>query len=191
MIQAIKVTDLKKRAIICDTEELMGCIFSKYLLLLRRALTLNGWPPLASHLATLFVGVALTHVTIPLHKSIEKIPQESVLMGLTVFQDSSQKEKGGLRAGDKVFLALRRLTQEGPGTAEQEWLCKIGEHSWTLVTIEPQAMIILPLKFLFTSALPAQKVRRGKFIALPPQKARELPSCEYKEPKVLYGNDGA
>lgn len=148
----------------------------------KKLFTLNGWPPIASHMAVFFLGVGLTNLGASGYEEFPKLSPDALIVNLEFGQELGED----IAIGDKVFVGLKKISERQEGV-----FCAFHDRSVKLVSIKSQAsqnLALIPMKWLYENVLPEQKSRRSKLYGFLPKRAKELPACETKAPKVFYGD---
>ena len=152
---------------------------------LKNAFTLNGWPPVASHLVVFFLGVGITNLAASGYEELPKLSPDALIVKLELILEPAQSSHE-LLVGDKIFVGLKKVTED-----QNKTYCVFHERPVKLVSIESQTsqnLVLIPMKWLYDSVLPEQKSRKSKLYGFLPKMAKELPACESKIPRVLYGD---
>jgi hypothetical protein len=137
-------------------------------------LSLNGWPPVASHLACILIGAALAQVgggqdagserqTLPARKALLAVGKGEVLLV-------------GTRTGQTTHLGRR----EGSG------ICLLGDAKVDLLQTQPQIVIAAALRTARAITAAAEEAAAGKLALVGEAEARSYASCR-KAPQVIYG----
>ena len=145
---------------------------------MRLNLSLNDWPPMASHLACLLLGVALAHLSWRDGPQPLRLPPHSVTLSLPLNSIQRTSTKFPSR-GSKVHLMLRQ-----PGNT----LCRLTPESWLL--LEQSPTFVLSASMQSAAEIPgitrAVGAKQLELLTYPnPQGA--LPLCAIK-PRVTYGS---
>jgi hypothetical protein len=137
-------------------------------------LSLNGWPPVASHLACILIGTALAQVgggkdagserqALPARKALLAFGKGEVLLV-------------GTRPGQATRLARR----EGAG------ICLVDDTKVDLLHTQPQIVIAAALRTARAITAAAEEAAAGKLALVGETEARSYASCR-KAPQVIYG----
>lgn len=133
-------------------------------------LGLNGWPPVASHMACLVLGVALAHLARGAGTPPARIPKRGIVLSLPAPERTTPVERP-LRV-----LVLERDAAGGLCRLTEEPVERLAGDGWTLV---------LPLSA--AAAVPrVLKAARGGALQLAAGDRQGTPACG-KGPKVTYG----
>lgn len=136
-------------------------------------LGINGWPPLASHMACLILGVALAHLSRGAGRAPARIPKRGIVLSVPAPPGAALTEPA---APMRVFLVER--TAQGA-------LCRITEDpverlpttGWTLA---------LPLGAV-TEVAPLLKAAKDPSTQLVEESSGRAVALCGKGPKVTYG----
>lgn len=137
-------------------------------------LSLNGWPPFASHLACVLIGTALAQVggghkadgerqALPARKALLAFGKGEVLLV-------------GTRSGQATRLARR----EGTG------ICLVDDTKVELLHTQPQIVIAAALRTARAITAAAEEATAGKLALVGEAEAPSYASCR-KAPQVIYG----
>lgn len=131
-------------------------------------LGLFGWPPVASHLTCIVVGLACAHFT-----RAEPAPRMSLASGqvLAALPKAPSAPPGG---------ALH-LVRDATGGA-----CRASTGAWQLVERTPRALVRVPLADAGLLPSAAKEMKGAKTRLEPADLAKNLPICNVT-PRISYG----
>ena len=142
---------------------------------MRLDLRLNGWPPLASHLTALLVGVALAHLSWKEGPPPIRLPPKSVTF---VLSQAATQRHAGRRLGRNMKVDLLDKSN-----ASDE--CRLSRDPWVILDAEPLLIVSSPLaNFLELSSM-AKSVAANQVEVVPA--SAKVAMC-FAKPKVTYGS---
>ena len=137
-------------------------------------LSMAHWPPFASHLACILVGVSAAHLTVPESPPI-RVPPKTIVLALPT--EILRQGGGGLGRGASTH-ALRVATGQG--------LCRLSEQSLKLLEREPHPLLAIPFDEAATVGRLLRELKAGDLALRPADAALSLPAC-LNRPRVVYG----
>ncbi len=137
-------------------------------------LGINGWPPVASHMACLVLGVALAHLSRGAGKAPARIPKRGIV--LSVAAPPGSVAAAPPAAPQRVFVA-EQDTQGRLCRLTDDPVERLPASGWTLVLPLTAAAQVAPL---------LKALRASTTKLLDEAQGRSVAPCG-KGPKVIYG----
>lgn len=138
-------------------------------------LSLNGWPPVASHVTCILVGMSIAHLSRGAPEQRLRMPPKSVAIAMPPGSVGAN-----LARGSKVYLV--KTSDDGP-------TCRLSRAQLTV--LDPTAVLTLPLSEApsLSTAWPGLRNAKGSASGVMTADARTsetLPLCRANA-KVVYG----
>ena len=143
---------------------------------MRFSLTLNGWPPLASHTAALLLGVALTNLSWHDPESLVSLPVGSLALSLpaqTITWSTGAKPGPGTRV---------HLLRHTPDTAA----CRLTKEPWTVMSVGRGWVLNASLRGLDHVPMVLKSAQDTQLTLVSDRTQSAAPICE-AGPRVYYG----
>ena len=142
---------------------------------------LNNWPPLASHLVAVFVGVGLVNISAKTPAPKLSVPANGMLINLGEDVPKHTAKPSDNVAGGKWLLA----TLNSSGLLQ----CRLGKRLLTAASADRASLVSLPLsqlKDFHQEYFEAIKRYPKQIVLTPLRDGEKLPVCR-KESRISYG----
>lgn len=141
-------------------------------------LSLMGWPPLASHLVCLILGMAIANLSVEGPAERISLPAKSIT--LTIPKTKRLKTKTPIKPGMRVYAVQ-------PGKSP----CRALPEVVLIASVAPQLELSSSLAMAAHMPQLAQGLAAGVLTLVPSEGASGLPTCaqvmQTMQPKVTYG----
>ena len=137
-------------------------------------LSLNGWPPLASHLACILVGGSLTHLgqVREQPKDLAAAPSNKTILIFNI----DEVELIDTQRGDSILVARR----------DSGKICLLSSSKVGILTNKSKIKVIGSAQSLPAIAAIAASASSKKLVLIGSENSKNYRLCE-QEPKVTYG----
>lgn len=136
-------------------------------------LSLNGWPPVASHLACIMIGLALANVNDPSSKTADlmKLSINSVLIAV----NKKDAEVIGVGQSRLFILAQKRNGK----------LCVVDGSEVEKIDIDKQILVRANLRSLNTAGLLVRAIKEKRLVLVSLSESKKFVQCR-EETRIRY-----